>query len=71
MDTMSDIAMGFAMEHVMVKFRGRRNTSSILQSNFVAGAALGERYGQILWQAQHFKHLAVKFRGRCSTWSTL
>ena len=26
MDTMSDIAMGFAMEHVMVKFRGRRNT---------------------------------------------
>ena len=55
----------------MVKFCGRRNISSTLQSNFVAGAALGARYGQILWQAQHFKHLAVKFRGRCSTWSTL
>ena len=55
MDTMSDIAMGFAMEHVMVKFRDRRNTSSILQSNFVAGAALGARYGQISWQAQHFQ----------------
>ena len=52
---MSDIAMGFAMEHVMVKFRGRRNISSTLQSNFVAGAALGARYGQISWQAQHFQ----------------
>ena len=39
----------------MVKFRGRRNISSTLQSNFVAGAALGARYGQISWQAQHFQ----------------
>ena len=29
------------MEHVVVKFRCRCNTSSILQWNFVAGAALG------------------------------
>ena len=45
----------------MVKFCGRRNISSTLQSNFAAGAALGARYDQISWRAQEKRVIVTWF----------
>ena len=83
-----------ASEHIVLEFfkhllclSGAIHHWSVIAypTNFVACAALGVRYGQISWQAQHLEHvmialmwpaqhfqqLRIILRGRRSTWSTL
>ena len=83
-----------ASEHIVLEFfkhllclSGAIHHWSVIAypTNFVARAALGARYGQISWQAQHLEHvmialmwpaqhfqqLRIILRGRRSTWSTL
>ena len=46
------------LEHVMVKFRGRRSTRSTLWLFFL-GAALAAPCGQFPWQARHLERVVV------------
>ena len=51
------------------KLRGRRGILARSGTDFVAGASLSQGQVQILWQAQHFREVKHRFRGRRSTFA--
>ena len=51
------------------ELRGRRNTFESSGADFVAGAALLHSQVQISWQAQHFRKVKCRFRGRRSAFA--
>ena len=77
------LVRGLGAAGLPLQLRGRRSTLCIWSYFCVAGAALrlsgtcwralGRRWapGAIAWQAQHFVHLELLLRGRCSTLRTL
>ena len=52
------------------ELRGRRSTFARSSIDFVAGAALSHGQVSISWQAQHFRKVECRFRGRRSTFAS-
>ena len=58
--------------HLQRKPNGQRSCAKLVPwLFFVAGAALWARYRCFSWQVQHFEHVMILFRGRCSTLTAL